>query len=111
MTITEGDAGTAAFIVNVGLSAPNPLDHPVTVDAVDFSAVPLPGGGGTYGTATPGTDHEAFGSRRLVFQPGKQVARFKIVLKGDRSAEGNERRSTSASTTPYSPSVTTTSTS
>ena len=90
MTVTEGDAGTAAFIVNVGLSAPNPLDHPVTVDAVDFSAVPLPGGGGTYGTATPGTDYEAFGSRTLTFQPGQQVARFKIVLKGDRLAEGHE---------------------
>jgi hypothetical protein len=90
ITVTEGDAGKATFVVNVGLSAPNPLGHAVTVDAVDFSAVPLPGGGGTYGTATPGSDYVAFGSRTLTFQPGQQVARLKIVLKGDRSVEGNE---------------------
>jgi hypothetical protein len=90
ITITEGDSGRAAFVVNVGLSEPNPLGHPVTVDAVDFSAVPLPGGGGTYGTATPGADYVAFGSRTLTFQPGQQVARLKIVLKGDRTVEGHE---------------------
>ena len=90
MTVTEGDSGKATFVVNVGLSAPNPLGHAVTVNAVDFSAVPLPGGGGTYGTATPGTDYEAFGTRTLTFQPGQQVARLKIVLKGDRVVEGHE---------------------
>jgi hypothetical protein len=90
ITVTEGDAGKATFVVNVGLSAPNPFGHAVTVDAVDFSAVPLPGGGGTYGTATPGSDYVAFGSRTLTFQPGQQVARLKIVLKGDRTVEGNE---------------------
>ena len=91
ITVTEGDSGQAAFIVNVGLSAPNPLSHAVTVDAVDFSAVPVPGGGGsTYGTATAGSDYVAFGTRTLTFQPGQQVARLKIVLKGDRAVEGNE---------------------
>ena len=91
ITVTEGDSGQATFIVNVGLSAPNPLSHAVTVDAVDFSAVPVPGGGGsTYGTATAGSDYVAFGTRTLTFQPGQQVAHLKIVLKGDRVVEGNE---------------------
>jgi hypothetical protein len=90
VTVTEGDSGQATFIVNVGLSAPNPLSHAVTVDAVDFSAVPIPGGVGTYGTATAGSDYVAFGTRTLTFQPGQQVARLKIVLKGDRTVEGNE---------------------
>jgi hypothetical protein len=90
MTVTEGDSGKATFVVNVGLSAPNPFSHAVTVNAVDFSAVPLPTGGGTYGTATPGSDYVAFGTRTLTFQPGQQVARLKIVLKGDRTAEGHE---------------------
>ena len=90
MTVTEGDSGQATFIVNVGLSEPNPLGHAVTVDAVDFSAVPIPGGGGTYGTATAGSDYVAFGTRTLTFQPGQQVARLKIVLKADRTVEGNE---------------------
>ena len=90
MTVTEGDSGQATFVVNVGLSEPNPLSHAVTVDAVDFSAVPIPGGGGTYGTATAGSDYVAFGTRTLTFQPGQQVARLKIVLRADRTVEGNE---------------------
>ena len=90
MVISEGDAGKAAFVVNVGLSAPNPYDHPVSVEVVDFSAVPLPGGGGTYGTATPGQDYVAFAPFRLTFQPGQQVARFSIRLKGDTVPEGDE---------------------
>ena len=55
MTVAEGDSGTAAFTVNVGLTAPNPFDHAVTLEVVDYTSIPLPGGGGTYGNATPGT--------------------------------------------------------
>lgn len=90
MVITEGNAGKAPFVVNVGLSAPNPFDHAVTVEVVDFTAIPLPDGTGTYGTATPGQDYVAFAPFRLTFQPGQQVARFAIRLKGDGVPEGNE---------------------
>jgi hypothetical protein len=55
MTVAEGDSGTMAFTVNVGLTAPNPFDHAVKLEVVDYTSVPLPGGG-TYGNATPGTD-------------------------------------------------------
>ena len=89
MVVTEGDSGTAAFVVNVGLSAPNPFDHPVSLEVVDYTAVPLPGGG-TYGTATPGADYAAFGNLHLVFQPGQQVARFTVSIKGDATVEGDE---------------------
>lgn len=90
MVVSEGDAGRAAYVVNVGLSAPNPFDHPVSVEVVDYTAVPLPGGGGTYGTATPGQDYRPLGTFRLIFQPGQQVARFTVRLKGDTVPEGNE---------------------
>ncbi len=90
MVVAEGNAGVAKFVVNVGLSEPNPLDRPVSVEVVDFSAVPLPGGGGTYGTATPGQDYVAFAPFRLTFQPGQQVARFTVQLKGDKVNEPDE---------------------
>jgi len=89
ITVPEGDHGPAAFTVNVGLSAPNPFDHPVQLGVVDYSAIPLPGGG-TYGTATPGSDYVAFPQFHLVFQPGQQVARFTVKIKGDRRVERNE---------------------
>ena len=54
MTVAEGDSGTAAFTVNVGLTAPNPFTHPVTVEVVDYTSIPLPGGGGPYGNARTG---------------------------------------------------------
>ena len=90
VVVGEGDKGTAAFVVNVGLSAPNPFDHPVTLGVVDYSAVPLPGGAGTYGTATPGVDYVAFGTHVLTFQPGQQVARFSVGIKGDTAVEPSE---------------------
>lgn len=90
MVVAEGNAGVAKFVVNVGLSEPNPLDRPVSVEVVDYSGVPLPGGGGTYGTATAGQDYVAFAPFRLTFQPGQQVARFTIKIKGDRVPEANE---------------------
>ena len=90
MVVSEGDAGRAAYVVNVGLSAPNPLDRPVSVEVVDYSAAPLPGGGGTYGTATPGQDYVAFAPFLLTFRPGQQVARFTVRLKGDRAPEAAE---------------------
>lgn len=90
ITVAEGEAGKAAVVVNVGLSAPNPFDHPVTLEVVDYTSVPLPGGGGTYGTATPGSDYVSFGSFDLTFQPGQQVARFKVKVKGDTVVEPNE---------------------
>ena len=50
---------------------------------------PVPGGGGsTYGTATPGVDYVAFGTFDLTFQPGQQVARFKVKIKGDTHRRG-----------------------
>ena len=91
MTVAEGDSGTAAFTVNVGLTAPNPFDHPVTLEVVDFTAIPLPGVGGTYGTATPGTDYVPFGSFNLTFKPGQQVARFTVKIKGDTTVEPDEQ--------------------
>ncbi len=90
ISANEGASGTASFVVNVGLSSPNPFDHDVTVEVVDFSAVPLPGGGGTYGTATPGVDYVAFAPFDLTFAPGQQVATFPVKIKGDRVAEGLE---------------------
>jgi hypothetical protein len=90
MTIAEGDSGTMAFTVNVGLTAPNPFDHAVKLEVVDYTSVPLPGGG-TYGNATPGTDYVAFGSLYLTFQPGQQVARFKVKIKGDKTVEPDEQ--------------------
>lgn len=89
MVVPEGDSGNAAFTVNVGLSAPNPFDHAVTLHVVDYSAVTLPGGG-TYGTARAGSDYVAFGDFNLTFQPGQQVARFTIKIKGDNVVEGQE---------------------
>jgi len=90
MTVAEGDSGTAAFTVNVGLSAPNPFSHPVTLEVVDYTAIPLPGGG-TYGNATPGSDYVPFGSFDLTFKPGQQVARFTIKIKGDTNVEPDEQ--------------------
>ncbi len=91
MVVAEGNAGKGAFVVNVGLSEPNPLDHAVSVQVVDFSTTPVPGGGGqTYGTARPGQDYVAFSPFRLTFKPGQQVARFTVKLKGDTVPEGNE---------------------
>jgi hypothetical protein len=90
MTVAEGDSGTMAFTVNVGLTAPNPFDHAVKLEVVDYTSVPLPGGG-TYGNATPGTDYVAFGSFYLTFQPGQQVARFKVKIKGDKTIEPDEQ--------------------
>jgi hypothetical protein len=91
MTVAEGDSGTAAFTVNVGLTAPNPFTHPVTVEVVDYTSIPLPGGGGTYGNATPGSDYAAFGSFNLTFKPGQQVARFTVKIKGDTTVEPDEQ--------------------
>lgn len=89
--VAEGASGTAQFLVNVALSAPNPFDHQVTLGVYDFSSTPLPGGGGaTYGTATPGSDYVAFDPFHLVFRPGQQVATFPIRIKGDRVVEGDE---------------------
>jgi len=90
LTVAEGDSGTMAFTVNVGLTAPNPFDHAVKLEVVDCTSVPLPGGG-TYGNATPGTDYVAFGSFYLTFQPGQQVARFKVKIKGDKTIEPDEQ--------------------
>jgi Calx-beta domain len=90
MTVAEGDSGTAAFTVNVGLTAPNPFNHPVTLEVVDYTSVPLPGGG-TYGNATPGSDYVPFGSFDLTFKPGQQVARFTITIKGDTVVEPDEQ--------------------
>ena len=42
MTVAEGDAGTGAFTVNVGLTAPNPFTHTVRLHVTDFSAIPVP---------------------------------------------------------------------
>jgi Calx-beta domain len=91
MTVAEGDAGTAAFTVNVGLTAPNPFNHTVKLQVVDFTSIPLPGGGGTYGTATPGSDYVPFGSFYLSFKPGQQVARFTVKIKGDTVVEPDEQ--------------------
>jgi hypothetical protein len=91
MTVAEGDSGTMAFTVNVGLTAPNPFDHTVQLQVVDFTSIPLPGGGGTYGTATPGTDYVPFGSLYLSFKPGQQVARFTVKIKGDTTVEPDEQ--------------------
>jgi Calx-beta domain len=90
MTVAEGDSGTAAFTVNVGLTAPNPFDHAVTLEVVDYTSIPLPGGG-TYGNATPGSDYVPFGSFDLTFQPGQQVARFTVKIKGDTTIEPDEQ--------------------
>lgn len=90
LVVSEGDVGRAAVVVNVGLSAPNPLDRPLSVQVVDYSAVPLPGDGGTYGTATPGQDYVSFAPFRLRFRPGQQVARFTVRLRGDRLPEAAE---------------------
>ena len=90
MTVAEGDSGTAAFTVNVGLTAPNPFDHAVTLEVVDYTSVPLPGGG-TYGDATPGVDYVPFGTFNLTFQPGQQVARFTVKIKGDTTIEPDEQ--------------------
>lgn len=91
MVVAEGSSAKAGFLVNVGLSEPNPFDHPVSVQVSDFSATPVPGGGGqTYGTATPGQDYVAFAPFRLTFGPGQQVARFTVKLKGDTLPEANE---------------------
>ncbi|MGD9962061.1 Calx-beta domain-containing protein [Nocardioides sp.] len=89
IVVAEGDSGPAGFVVNVGLSAPNPFNHAVSLEVVDYTAVQLPGGG-TYGTATPGTDYVAFPSFDLVFQPGQQVARFTVAIKGDTAIEPSE---------------------
>lgn len=89
MTFVEGDAGTAAITVNVGLSTPNPFPRTVRLHVVDYTTVPLPGGG-TYGTATPGSDYVAFPSFYLSFKPGQQVARFTVRVKGDTTVEGPE---------------------
>jgi hypothetical protein len=89
MTVAEGDSGSAPFTVNVGLSAPNPFDHVVRLEVVDYTSVPLPGGG-TYGSATPGTDYVPFGSFYLSFKPGQQVARFSVAIKGDTTVEPTE---------------------
>lgn len=91
MTVAEGDAGTAAFTVNVGLTAPNPFDHTVHAEVVDFTSIPLPGGGGTYGRKTPGTDYVPFPSFCLMFKPGQQVARFTVKIKGDTTIEPDEQ--------------------
>jgi hypothetical protein len=90
ISVPEGDSGTAGFVVNIALSTPNPFSHTVGLEVYDFSAVPLPGGGGTYGTATPGQDYVAFAPFHLQFAPGQQVARFTVKLKGDTTIEGNE---------------------
>ncbi len=92
MTVPEGDAGRGAFTVNVGLTAPNPFDHVVRLHVTDFSAVPVPGGGGAlYGTATPGSDYVAFAPFYLSFAPGQQVARFTVKIKGDAVIEPDEQ--------------------
>ena len=90
MTFVEGDAGTAGLTVNVGLTAPNPFTHTVRLHVIDFSAVPVPGGVGTYGTATPGSDYVAFPAFYLYFKPGQQSARFTIKTKGDITVEPSE---------------------
>lgn len=90
LTVAEGLRGNAAIVVNVGLSAPNPYDHAVTVGVTDFSAVPLPDGSGTYGTATPGADYVAFAPFHLSFAPGQQVARFTVRVIGDAVVEPSE---------------------
>ena len=90
MTFVEGDSRQAALTVNVGLSTPNPFDHVVRLEVVDYTAIPLPGGG-TYGTATPGVDYVAFSAFYLSFKPGQQVARFTIKVKGDKTVEPDEQ--------------------
>jgi hypothetical protein len=91
MTVAEGDSGVAPFTVNVGLTAPNPFDHNVKLQVVDYTSIPLPGGGGTYGTATPGSDYVPFNSFYLTFKPGQQVARFTVKIKGDTVVEPDEQ--------------------
>lgn len=83
IVVPEGDAGTAGFVVNVALSAPNPYPHTVDLQVTDFA----PFG---YGTATPGVDYVAFQPFHLHFAPRQQVATFTVQLKGDTVVEGDE---------------------
>jgi Calx-beta domain len=86
----EGDAGCAPHLYSVHLSRPNTSGRTVSVGVYDYTTVPVPGTGRTYGDATPGVDYVAFPSFRLSFPPGATAAAFPISLCGDGDVEGDE---------------------
>ena len=109
-TMPEPDSGCFAYQVSTLLD--RPATQASTVNAVDFTSVPLPAPlVGTYGTATPGSDYTAFGTRTLAFAKGARASPRSRSPSAATRCTRAARRSTSGSTTPrHSPSRTTTST-
>jgi hypothetical protein len=88
-TMPEPDQGCFAYRVSVLLDRKAAVAS--TVDAEDYSAVPLPAPlVGTYGTATPGSDYVSFGTRPLHFRRGTRSTTLPVTICGDTSPETDE---------------------